>query len=366
MAAWAPLVPAAQVRAGLSDPSLGLLLLCMGAGSIVAMPLAGAMVLRFGCRASLLGAGVLMGLALPLLAVVSAPALLAAVLFAFGAGVGSVDCVMNIQGVIVERASQRAMMSGFHGLFSLGGIVGAAGVSILLGLGASPLLATLCVAAGIAVALGRALPGMLAAGGQPGPAFAVPRGLVLGIGLVCFVMFLTEGAVLDWSAVLLTSRGGAPSAYAGFGYAAFALTMTVGRLFGDRLVARLGGYRVVLGGTLCAAAGLAVVVVAPAWWMGVAGYALVGAGCSNIVPVLYTAAGRQRAMPEHLAIPAITTLGYAGILAGPGLIGLGASLSSLPTAFLAVAVCCCWWWRRAPGWSAPDRLSQSPPPRRSG
>jgi MFS family permease len=159
---------------------------------------------------------------------------------------------------------------------------------------------------------------------------------VLFIGLLCFILFLTEGSVLDWSAVFLTNERGMDPAYGGMGYAAFSVTMTMGRLAGDAIVKRLGGVRVIIGGGLCAAAGLALATLVPSWPVALVGYALVGAGCSNIVPVLFTATGRQTAMPEHMAIPAVTTLGYAGILAGPAAIGLIAHATSLPLAFLVV------------------------------
>jgi MFS family permease len=339
VAAWAPLVPFAKARAGLDDATLGLLLLCLGAGSIVAMPLAGALASRFGCRRVLVASTVLISLALPLLATVSSVPLLVASLFVFGAGLGSLDCVMNIQAVIVERSSERPMMSGFHSLFSVGGIVGAAGVSGLFSLEASPLVAMLCVTAGIIAASIMAAPHLLPFGGERvGPAFAIPRGIVLFIGILCFIMFLTEGAVLDWSAIFLTSGRGVVPSYGGLGYAAFALTMTVGRLTGDAIVRQLGGALVVVIGSLCAAAGLFLAALCPAWVAGVLGFALMGAGCSNIVPILYTAVGRQKIMPEHTAIPAITTLGYAGILAGPAVIGFVAQISSLSIAFLAVGL----------------------------
>ena len=339
MAAWAPLVPYAKARAGLTDGTLGVLLLCMGAGSLVAMPGAGALTARLGCRTVLLaGAGVLCA-ALPVLASASSVPMLAMALCCFGAGMATVDCAMNIQAIIVERASGRPMMSGFHGLFSVGGIVGAGGVSAMLGLGASPLAATLCVVGGVAAVLAWSAPHLLrqAAGAATG-GVAIPRGIVLFLGILCCVMFLTEGSVLDWSAVFLVAQRAAPVAGAGLGYAAFALTMTIGRLTGDWVVRRLGGQRVVVWGSLSGAAGLALVVCVPVWWVGVAGYALVGLGCANIVPVLYTAVARQTAVPEHLAVPAVTGLGYLGILAGPAVIGLLARATSLSAAFVAVAV----------------------------
>jgi predicted MFS family arabinose efflux permease len=152
LAAWAPLVPFAKDRAGLDEAALGLLLLCFGAGSIVSMPLAGTLASRLGCRAMIAATTILISITLPFLACVDSFSALAAALLLFGAAVGTVDVVVNIQAVIVERASGRSMMSGFHGLFSVGGIVGALSVSSLLFLGASPLIATLAVV-GVILAL---------------------------------------------------------------------------------------------------------------------------------------------------------------------------------------------------------------------
>ena len=339
IAAWAPLVPYAKARAQLNEGTLGLLLLCLGVGSIIAMPAAGALASRFGCRRVLSAGTILLCVALPMLATVSSIPLLMAGLFLFGAGLGTVDSTVNLQAVIVERASGKTMMSGFHGLFSLGGIVGAAGVSALLGLGLSPLSATLVVIVITLAALLKAAPHLLPYGSESsGPAFAIPHGVVLFIGCLCFIVFLAEGAVLDWSAVFLSDERGLDEAYAGLGYAAFALTMTIGRLTGDAIVRRLGAKRVIVIGGLLATAGMLLATLLPAWETALLGYALVGAGCSNIVPVLYTAVGKQTVMPEHIAVPAITTLGYAGILAGPALIGFIAHGSSLSVAFVLIAV----------------------------
>lgn len=339
IAAWAPLVPYAKVRANLDEGTLGLLLLCLGVGSILAMPISGALATRFGCRRVLSGGTILICLALPLLATMTSLPWLVAALFLFGAGLGTVDSTVNLQAVIVERASGKTMMSGFHGMFSLGGIIGAAGVSALLGLGLSPLGATLVVNGVLLVALFKAAPHLLPYGSESsGPAFAIPHGVVLFIGILCFIVFLAEGAVLDWSAVFLTTERAVDTAYAGLGYAAFALTMTVGRLTGDAVVHRLGARRVIIYGGSIAAAGFLLATLAPMWQAALLGYALVGAGCSNIVPVLYTAVGKQTLMPEAIAVPAITTIGYAGILAGPALIGFVAHGSSLSIAFGLIAL----------------------------
>lgn len=338
-AGWAPLVPFARERARLDDAQLGLLLLFLGIGSTLAMPLAGAWVARRGCRSMLALSSLAICTALPLLASASDFASLCAALGLFGAGVGALDCTVNVQAVIVERACGRAMMSGFHGIFSLGGILGAAGVSALLSARGSLIIAVACVLASIALALALALPHALSAGEDRGPAFALPRGAVLFLGLLCFIAFLTEGAMLDWSAVFLTSVRGVEPSRAGLGYASFAFAMTGGRLTGDATVRAFGGRRVFAVGACCAALGLACLSSLPdprAPWVG---FALIGLGCSNLVPLLYSALGQQAHMPMSAAVPALTLLGYAGILSGPAAIGFIANATSLASAFLLVAAC---------------------------
>lgn len=333
MASWAPLVPLAKARAGLDDGTLGLLLLGLGCGSIIAMPLAGYFTTRWGCQRVILGAGGLICLMLPLLASLSSVPLLAVALLMFGAGMGSLDCAMNIQALIVEKAGGKPRMSGFHGLFSLGGILGAVGMTALLSLGMAPLWAVLVVVGLSLLAMLKARPHLLPYGNpNNGPLFAVPHGIVLFLGILCFIVFLAEGAMLDWSAVFLVSWRQMDAAYAGLGYGAFALTMTVGRLLGDAVVSRLGHVRVTLLGGLCAALGLAVALLIPLWPAALVGFAMLGAGCSNLVPVFYSAVSRQTAMAQSTAVPAMTSLGYAGILAGPASIGALAQVSNLPVA----------------------------------
>jgi hypothetical protein len=159
-----------------------------------------------------------------LLAIASTPAALAGGLFVFGAALGAIDVTTKIQAIIVERRSGRSMMSGFHGLFSAGSIAGPAYIAALVGAGASPLAATLCVTAGITAAVAIATPNLLPYGSESeGPGFALPRGVVLFIGPLCFIAFLAEGAMVDWSAVFLASVRGMDLAYAGLGCAAFAV-----------------------------------------------------------------------------------------------------------------------------------------------
>jgi len=338
MASWAPLVPYAKSRMGLEEGALGLLLLFLGAGSMITMPLTGILAGRFGCRIVIAIASLFICVALPALATAPNTITLAIALFLFGASVGTVDVAVNIQAIIVEKASGRSMMSGFHGLFSLGGIIGAGGVTGLLALGLSPLVATLVVGALILALLIGFGKNLLDYGSETKePLFVVPRGKVLFIGILCFIVFMAVGSMLDWSALFLTTLRGLDSALGGLGYAAFAIAMTAGRLTGDRIVNALGNYRVILFGGLCTSVGFLMAVLIPSPFTSVLGFTLVGIGASNIVPVLFTAAGNQKAMPIGLAVSAITTIGYAGILTGPAFIGLLARVSNLGAALSVVA-----------------------------
>lgn len=337
-AAWASLVPVAKAATGVNEGELGLVLLCLGIGSLLAMPVSGVVSTRHGCRKVLMVCGVALCACLPLLASVQNVFTLAAALFFFGAMIGTFDCVMNIQAVIVERDSKRPLMSGFHGFYSLGGLLGAATTSAIMDLGVSPFATVSAIAlAGVLLLMGIRRHVLPYGNPAEGPPFALPRGEVLFLGMLCMTVFLVEGSMMDWSAVMLAENHGMPVAQAGYGFAAFSLTMTFGRLTGDRIVARVGRRSVVTVGGLLAMGGILLATLVPLWQAALLGYAMVGLGCSNIVPVLFTAVGRQTSMPQSVAVPAMSTLGYAGVLAGPAAIGFIAHHSSLPMAFLLVA-----------------------------
>lgn len=336
-AAWAALVPFAKLNTGVNDGVLGLLLLCLGGGALVAMPLTGVLTTRFGCRKVMTVSVVLLSVTLPLLAEINHTGLLALTLIVFGMGIGITDCAMNIQAIIVEKAAPRPMMSGFHGFYSIGGIAGAGAMSgfMLAGMGALQAAAAVMVICLLLLAF--SYKGMLDyAWPSEGPAFAVPRGAVLLIGIICFATFLAEGSVLDWSAVFLTEYRNVPESMGGLGFACFAVLMSLGRLTGDKIVAVLGRPQVVLWGALLAAGGLLLSVLSDNWLMALTGYGLIGLGCANVVPVMFSAIGRQTSMPQAVAVPAVTTLGYLGILAGPASVGLIAYRFTLPAALLAV------------------------------
>lgn len=245
MAAWAPLIPFVKARLGIDDGALGLLLFCLAAGSMAIMPFAGYLIAKLGCRAVLLGAGALLCIDLPLLALLDAPLLMGAALGVFGAVNGIMDVAMNSQAIIVERESGQAKMSGFHGFYSLGGIAGAGGVSLLLLAGLAPTQAIGLIALLIAILLLIVAGDLLAHGGigerrRGGARWALAHGKILFIALLCFFVFLTEGAMLDWSALFLHAERGVAKSQSGIGFTLYAVAVACGRLYGDRLIGAVG------------------------------------------------------------------------------------------------------------------------------
>ncbi|WP_312703387.1 MFS transporter [Stutzerimonas nitrititolerans] len=339
LAVWAPLVPYVRERIEMSDALFGMLLLCIGIGSLTWMPLSGLLIARQGIRPVILGCVATLVLALLGMALTESIWLLGIALFCFGGSLGVLDVVLNVQSLLVERELGRRMMSNFHGMFSLGSICGALVLTGLLTLGLSPASGTLLMIALIVIANFLVMGGYLARKAPAGGvAFVRPSGLVLLVGALCFVVYLAEGAVLDWSALYLTGEKQLETTSGGLGYAAFALMVTVGRFAGGRVVNSLGTARVVAFGGLLAAAGIGLSIITDHWALALLGYGLCGLGCANVSPVLISSLSRQDAMPVHLAVTAATTVGFAGVLVGPAMIGLIAHYSSLTMAFVLLAL----------------------------
>jgi predicted MFS family arabinose efflux permease len=336
MACWAPLVPFAKARVGVDNGQLGLLLLCLGIGSILTMPLTGWFSARLGSKPMILGGGIGLVLLLPVLAIAGKALVLGVALLGFGASLGALDVAMNIHAIEVESAAGQPLMSGFHAMYSLGGFAGAGGMTFLLWTGMSPFMCTLCGSLSTMVALALAWPRLLQTQDGKPTSFVVPHGVVILLASLAAVMFLVEGAILDWSALLIINQKLAGPTRGGLGYTLFSIAMTIGRLTGDRIVSHVGNRHVLVGGGLLAVAGFVVLLTAPA--VAMAGFLLIGFGASNIVPVLFSLAGRQTIMSTGQAVAAITTTGYAGILAGPALLGFVSRATSLPAAFWFLAV----------------------------
>ncbi len=309
LSCWAPLIPFVKRQLELDEHLLGLLLLCMGVGSVAAMLVTGGLCSRLGSRPIIVVSACALFSTLPLLALASSPVLLAAALLLFGAALGSLDVAMNLHAVDVERAAAQPLMSGFHALFSIGGFAGAAVMTVLLSLSISPFASTVICALLMAAAVPFMAPRLLRNVPQGGTAFfAWPRGIVLALAPLAGITFLVEGAVLDWGALLITGNGLVDVAHGGLGYILFSVAMTAGRLTGDAITARIGDRAVLQWGGLIAVAGFVVLLASSVPVLALCGFILIGLGASNIVPVFFRLAASQRAMPASLAIAAMTKM----------------------------------------------------------
>jgi MFS family permease len=343
-ATWAGRVPAVQERLDLSVGALGAALLALTGGAVVAMPLSGAIVVRYGSRFVTRAALVVYCLALPMLAVAPGLAPLMIALAVFGAGNSALDIAMNVQGVEIERRYRRRVLGGFHALWSIGGLSGAV-------VGSAAAASGISAGSHFVIAAGALLCGGLAATGwllpedpeaAVGPSFARPtRGLAI-LGAIAFCGLLAEGAVNDWSAVYLRDALGADPGLAAIGFAAFSLTMAGGRLAADRIVERIGPVRFIEAGGVLATAGLALALLVDDPVAGVVCFGLVGAGLAGVVPVVFSAAGRRDVVSGAAgpgpALAAVSTVGYLGFLSGPAMIGGLAELLSLRGALVVVVL----------------------------
>ncbi len=338
MACCAPLFPFFKANVGADKAEFGILLLCLGLGSIIAMPATGVLAARRGARPLILWGGFGLIVMLPLLALAGSTLILGVVLFIFGASLGTIDVAMNVHGAEVEGIEKRPLMSNFHAHWSIGGFFGAGLVTLLLSFSVPvPVCAALGAATAL-VAMMVARPRFLSVAGRESEPFAMPRGIVFLLAVLAGIVFLVEGAVLDWGALLLIDRELALAENAGVGYILFSVAMLVARLTGDRLVAMIGGFATLVLGGLITMAGISTVLVSTFAPFAFMGFILIGLGAANLVPVLFSAAGRQTIMPPGIAIAAVTTTGYAGILIGPAAIGFISNATSLVTAFWVLAL----------------------------
>ena len=340
IASWVPHIPLVQDKLGLSDGLLGLALLGIAVGAVLSLTLSGWLIARFSSRTLVSVSTIAFCSALPLPIFAPNFGLLVAALVFFGLCNGAMDVSMNTQAVIVEERYGKPIMSSFHGFFSLGGLTGAGLGGLALANGVSPPLHVILAAlvlgvVGVSV-LGQLLPDPTETADE-GPAFVLPKGSLLGLGLLAFVVFVGEGSMADWSAVYLRNVLGTGAGLAAAGFAAFSLMMALGRLSGDRLVGWLGPVTTVRLGAAVAGIGLGLSLLFGNPLAAIVGFGCVGLGLANLVPVLFSAAGRTPGVAPGTGIAAVATLGYLGWLAGPPVIGLLAELITLAGALGVVA-----------------------------
>ncbi|WP_438030666.1 MFS transporter [Sorangium sp. So ce233] len=328
-ASWAARVPAVRERLGLRDGALGLALLGVACGAILAFRAAGPLIARFGSRRVTRVSAVLLCAALPLPALAPSFAALVAALLLLGMTNGLMDVAMNAQAVEVERRHGRPILASVHGMFSLGGLIGAALGALAADRALSPAAHLLTVAAVLAAAV--TLEGSaLSADARPAPAVAAGAGApggsrstrLLLLGLIAFCSSVGEGAMANWSAVYLRDELHTTAAVAATGYAVFSLAMLLGRFSGDGLTQRFGAERLVRAAALLVAGGLGAALVVNVPIALLLGFGCVGAGLSVVVPLVFRAGASAPDVAPGKALSTLATLSYGGFLVGPPLIGL--------------------------------------------
>ena len=337
---WAPHIPLAKERLDVGPAVFGLALLAIAAGAVTAMPLTGAMINRYGSSRVALVTGVLFCLAFT--GPVVSPSLLPFVIMGYllGAFIGSMDVAMNAHGIAVERALKRPIMSMLHGGFSIGGMIGA-----FLGAWALKYVDefTHIALAGVAclvlllVSVQFLLPRTIDKG-LSDTHFGWPTKATIGLGFLCFLALMAEGSVLDWSAIYFTAEYKVDAGTAGLAYAFFSGGMAASRFTGDWLRLKFGAVHMVVASALLTAVSIALAVSVSSFLTAVIAFTFAGIGIGNIAPLLFAGGGRLEPEAPGRGIAAVTTLGYAGFLAGPPLIGFAAQLTSLGQAFWLIVI----------------------------
>ena len=339
---WVSRIQSIKANLALSDGALGLALLGTAIGSVIAIPICGALVTRFGSRPSVTwtGIGLCSSLLFPGLAV-DTTTLFAALLF-YGAMAGANDVAMNAQAVATEKLLGFPAMSRFHAMFSFGGILGASAGGFIASRGVTPFVhltfgALLFV--GIAIAAPRFMVNAHVAKSAEGPLKKRRFPLTLiALSAIGFCIFLSEGAIADWAGVFLRQVLRTSDGFAPLGYAVFSVTMAAFRFRGDAITARIGREAVIRYGGLLAAAGVGLAICASSPYVALLGFAAAGAGFSSIIPNVFAASGRVSGVSEGAGVATVSGLGYLGFLAGPPAIGFLSQISSLRVGLLVLVI----------------------------
>jgi predicted MFS family arabinose efflux permease len=332
---WIAHIPWLQDQLDVSKATLGLCLLCMAAGAVVAMPLTGLVLDRRPSGSVTRWAALAFCLLLPLPLLATSPLMLAPILFVFGAANGAMDVAMNAHGVAVQEKLERPVMSSFHGGWSVGGFLAAGLVAATAATGLDPRVESLIVGVclfllslWITRRLGTMSSHSSSSDTSAGHGFALPTRPVLLIGGLCFLVMLAEGAIGDWSGIYLKHNTGASTAAAATAFTGFSLGMAVARLGGDWVNTRIGAGRLLRTGTALVAISLGALLLIGHTAPAVIGFVLCGLGIANAVPLLFSAAGRIH--PPGPSLAAAFTLGYTGFIVGPPVIGILSDRAGLP------------------------------------
>ena len=340
ISSWAPMIPFAKSRLELNDAQLGLLLQVFGIGAILTMPISSWLVKRFGSAVVSIVSGLLVLLLLPTLTIAPTSFYLGAALFLFGGATSAMNIAINAQAITVESRSGQSLMSGFHCLFSFGGLLGVVLMGSLLELKWS--LFSCAVLVSLFMALILFFQGKYLLFDKPSVSSSEKtRGVIeykaLLLGFLCFIAFMAEGSMLEWSAEFLRSSLNYSTSHAGIGYALFSISMATGRLLGNKIISRLGQQLTFQMSAIVASSGFIILVTALWPYAELIGFVMIGFGASNIVPILFSSSGKLKKTAPHTALAIVTSLGYAGLLMGPPVVGFVANSFSLAIALGGIA-----------------------------
>jgi MFS family permease len=335
---WAPRLPAIKESLELSDGELGTALVGLAIGLVVGTRVAGAPIDRFGSRPVMRAGFPLLAGTLLLPGLADSLVGLFLALLILGIASGALDVAMNAQGIEVERQLGRPILSGLHGLWSVGLGLGAGVAALAAAADVDPLAHFAAVAAVLALASLVLLRGLLPAEHHVREEHEREEQVVVRwtlplilLGVIAFCSFVGEGSASDWSAVYMTQELDTSQALGALAFAAFAVTMAAARFAADPLRTRLGNVILVRGGSLLAAAGLGTALLIHEPAAGIIGFALLGLGLAPVVPIAFSAAGDLDPRATGRLVGRVATIGYVGSVAGPIMIGWLADATSLRT-----------------------------------
>lgn len=339
---WVSRIASIKSSLALSDGTLGLALLGTAIGSVTAIPICGWLVNRYGTKRTAMWSGIGFSAALALPALAFDGASLFAMLLFYGAMAGANDVAINAQAVTTEKLIGAPVISRFHGMFSLGGILGASAGGYVAVRGATTSL-HLAAASGVILVLSWWMSRLTIDSHEPRASSQrlalkrIPMAL-FALSAIGFCIFLSEGAIADWTAVYLKQVLQAGDGVAAAGYAVFSTAMAIFRFAGDAITMRIGPAWTVRGGGIVAGIGMAIVVFASSPCHALAGFALAGAGFSSIVPVAFAAGGRIPSVSSGVGVATVSGLGYLGFLVGPPAIGFVSEITSLRASLFLLVV----------------------------
>ena len=338
---WVSRIPRLQEIYALDNSMLGMMLLCISIGALLAMPLAGYLIARFGSHRITAICALLFISSIPLIPLAGNHITLGVVFFFMGSFTGMKDVAMNAQAVLVEKEYKRPIMSSFHAIFSAGMMIGAGTgalytrfqIDLFPHLFSGVLLCVLPVLWGIR----NLMLDEVTAADQGGSGLRLPNKALLGIGLIAFCCMLGEGAMADWTTNYLEKIVKATPSLAPLGLAAFSMAMMLGRFVGDRLRANWGDGKLLINSSLISLTGIGLSIGVLSPYTAIAGFFLVGLGLATIVPIAFSTAGNMPGIKPGVGISMVTTIGYSGFLFGPPIIGFVADWQDLRVAMGLIA-----------------------------